>query len=355
MKSKQNDAELIAEAYANVEPIEVQEEMLGALASGAGAVARGAGAAARGVGKALVSEPAKKIYKGAGTALKKTAETVGGAAIGATAGAAEGVAKAVGGIAQGAVEGVTGGVQGAIDGATGGIGKATTGAVEGLAGSIGSEDGEHKDAPMRNITKRKMSREELQASIQTAEGVVGIKDGERKEGKHTQTSTELKQRLSDAIKEGDLDDGDAMAIRQMERKTKNVEDAEIVSDTDGAEHDAPVEVDMTQNPDPESLEVSKEVEEPAMDLPPITIGAVMPEPMNHQDRSEMEMAKAELYKLEKYSFKLGQMLDLLPSLEGWTASKITKAADYLSSVYHKLDYDLNGDNDGIHSEDHEGH
>ena len=49
------------------------------------------------------------------------------------------------------------------------------------------------------------------------------------------------------------------------------------------------------------------------------------------------------------------MLDHLPALEGWTASKITKAADYLSSVYHKLDYDLHGDDDGIKSEDHEGH
>ena len=122
-----------------------------------------------------------------------------------------------------------------------------------------------------------------------------------------------------------------------------------------AEHAAPEEVDMSQNPEPASLEVSKEVEEPAIDVPSITVGPVMPEPMNHQDRSEMEMAKAELYKLEKYSFKLGQMLDLLPSLEGWTASKITKAADYLSSVYHKLDYDLNGDDNGIHSEDHESH
>ena len=298
MKSKQNDAELIAEAYTNVEPLEVQEEMLGAIAAGAGAAARGAGAAARGVGKALTSEPAKKIYKGAGKVVKKTAETAGGAALGALGGAAEGAAKAVGGVVQGAVEGTVGAVQGAIDGATGGIGKAAKGAV-------GMEDGEHEgeDAPMKNVTKRKLSSEEIQAKLGKAP----------------------------------------------------TEDAEIVSDTDGAEHDAPVEVDMTQNPDPESLEVSKEVEEPAMGLPPITIGAVMPEPMNHQDRSEMEMAKAELYKLEKYSFKLGQMLDHLPALEGWTASKITKAADYLSSVYHKLDYDLNGDDDGIHSEDHEGH
>ena len=33
------------------------------------------------------------------------------------------------------------------------------------------------------------------------------------------------------------------------------------------------------------------------------------------------------------------MIGNLDSLEGWTASKITKAADYLSSVFHYLDYE----------------
>ncbi len=127
-----------------------------------------------------------------------------------------------------------------------------------------------------------------------------------------------------------------------------------------AEHAAPEEVDMSENPAPESLEVSKEIEEPEV---PASLAIVAPsiqpsveaERVNHEDDSEMQMAKAELYKLEKYSFKLQQMLDHVPALEGWTASKITKAADYLSSVYHKLDYDLHGNEGGICSEDHEGH
>ena len=34
------------------------------------------------------------------------------------------------------------------------------------------------------------------------------------------------------------------------------------------------------------------------------------------------------------------MMKELPALEGWTAAKITKAADYLGSVFHKLDYDF---------------
>ena len=35
------------------------------------------------------------------------------------------------------------------------------------------------------------------------------------------------------------------------------------------------------------------------------------------------------------------MVQELPGLEGWVASKITKASDYLSSVFHYLDYEMN--------------
>ena len=57
---------------------------------------------------------------------------------------------------------------------------------------------------------------------------------------------------------------------------------------------------------------------------------------------EVQMARAELYKLAKYSIKLHEMLKGVPEeagLEGWVQSKITKAADYISSVYHHLDYE----------------
>jgi len=51
------------------------------------------------------------------------------------------------------------------------------------------------------------------------------------------------------------------------------------------------------------------------------------------------MARAELLKAAEYATKLFNHLENLDNLEGWTASKITKAADYLSSVYHALEYD----------------
>ena len=57
---------------------------------------------------------------------------------------------------------------------------------------------------------------------------------------------------------------------------------------------------------------------------------------------EVQMARAELYKIAKYAIKLHEMLKGVSEaegLEGWVQSKITKSADYIGSVYHHLDYD----------------
>jgi hypothetical protein len=57
---------------------------------------------------------------------------------------------------------------------------------------------------------------------------------------------------------------------------------------------------------------------------------------------EVQMARAELYKIAKYAIKLHDMLKGVSEeagLEGWVQSKITKSSDYISSVYHHLDYE----------------
>ena len=61
--------------------------------------------------------------------------------------------------------------------------------------------------------------------------------------------------------------------------------------------------------------------------------------VDESDPSEIHMAKAELRKLAEYSQKLYDMVDQVEGLEGWVASKITKASDYVSSVYHWLEYE----------------
>jgi hypothetical protein len=59
----------------------------------------------------------------------------------------------------------------------------------------------------------------------------------------------------------------------------------------------------------------------------------------HVDR-EGAMAKSDLYKLANYSLKLFKKLHDDDQLEGWVQAKITKAADYIASVYHYLEYEM---------------
>jgi len=58
---------------------------------------------------------------------------------------------------------------------------------------------------------------------------------------------------------------------------------------------------------------------------------------------EVQMARSDLYKAAKYSIKLHDILKNVSEeqgLEGWVAAKITKAADYLSSVKHYMEYEM---------------
>jgi hypothetical protein len=55
---------------------------------------------------------------------------------------------------------------------------------------------------------------------------------------------------------------------------------------------------------------------------------------------EGAMAKADLYKLAKYSMKLFKDMQDDTQLESWVQAKITKAADYIASVYHYLEYEM---------------
>ena len=64
---------------------------------------------------------------------------------------------------------------------------------------------------------------------------------------------------------------------------------------------------------------------------------------------EVEMARSELYRAGQAAVALEKMLHHVSEqqgLEGWVQAKITKAADYLESVYHYLDYEMKGS--GMH-------
>lgn len=92
-------------------------------------------------------------------------------------------------------------------------------------------------------------------------------------------------------------------------------------DTDapmGAGPDAgPMSADISSMPDPQQ-----------MDIP------------NSEVDHEGAMAKADLYKLANYSLKLFKKIQDDDQLEAWVQAKITKAADYIASVYHYLEYEM---------------
>jgi hypothetical protein len=56
------------------------------------------------------------------------------------------------------------------------------------------------------------------------------------------------------------------------------------------------------------------------------------------DHSESRMARADLYRAAKNAMKLFELVHTGQELEGWVQAKITKAADYLDSVYHYMEY-----------------
>ena len=73
---------------------------------------------------------------------------------------------------------------------------------------------------------------------------------------------------------------------------------------------------------------------------------------------EGAMAKADLYKLANYSLKLFKKVQDEDQMEAWVQAKITKAADYIASVYHYLEYEMEFsefgaklENSGIYNEE----
>ena len=87
-----------------------------------------------------------------------------------------------------------------------------------------------------------------------------------------------------------------------------------------------------------------------MDMPGAEIQSQNNTETQENDPSEIEMALSELHKLAEYAPKLKEIVAELPSLEGWVSSKITKASDYISSVYHWLEYQQHEDCGG-HNQD----
>ena len=89
---------------------------------------------------------------------------------------------------------------------------------------------------------------------------------------------------------------------------------------------------------------------PEMDHTPEPVSTTTDVVGLHGDESDREgaMAKADLFKLANYSHKLYEQLSDEDQLESWVQAKITKAADYIASVYHYLEYEMKFSEYGKH-------
>ena len=68
--------------------------------------------------------------------------------------------------------------------------------------------------------------------------------------------------------------------------------------------------------------------------------AAVSEPSVPEMDDEGSFAKQQLHDMEKYSRELSQMLTDTTQLESWVQAKLTKAADYLKTVKHYVEYGM---------------
>jgi len=72
-------------------------------------------------------------------------------------------------------------------------------------------------------------------------------------------------------------------------------------------------------------------------------GQLMPQSYNEHPDHEVQMARQELYRTAKLAIMLHEMLRDVgenQGLEGWVQRKLTRAADYIESVFDYLDYEM---------------
>jgi hypothetical protein len=72
-------------------------------------------------------------------------------------------------------------------------------------------------------------------------------------------------------------------------------------------------------------------------------GSPMPQTYNQHPDHEVQMARQELYRAAKLAFMTHELMKQVSErqgIEGWVASKITRAADYIETVFDYLDYEM---------------
>ena len=88
---------------------------------------------------------------------------------------------------------------------------------------------------------------------------------------------------------------------------------------------------------PEPTDMTSSHMAPSAEMPIEPNAGLLP---NGELDNEGAMVKADLFKLAQYSYKLFKKIEDNDQFESWVQAKVTKAADYIASVYHYLEYEM---------------
>ena len=198
-----------------------------------------------------------------------------------------------------------------------------------------------------------------------------LKDRPVKENQMKKIKKEGKSDYEVGYKDGDtavlsIDDKTAMQMKAKPTVTSlknldtmaNLKEKEIEEEPNEISYDDAKEKGL-DNPDKADISKDKDISDYELKR-----GMAIQKAMDDQEKNEghMEltndigkddyvddegrMAKSQMYKTGKYAMKLHDMLDDMEQLPAWVQAKLTKASDYLSAVYHYLDYEFarRGDN-----------
>ena len=126
----------------------------------------------------------------------------------------------------------------------------------------------------------------------------------------------------------------------LEKKLKDGGAVELEENEDDSYYIDQIKRDLEELDDKEANEYLEDLSKAILKLKRLE------EDSNFVDH-EGRHAKMQLQKAAEYSIKLAKMMDDMTQLPSWVQSKITKASDYMSAVYHYLDYEMTSSQDNL--------
>jgi len=132
-----------------------------------------------------------------------------------------------------------------------------------------------------------------------------------------------------SVTTNDAAEAEKLAKKGIDVKLTDMNEENNINNKDNSYYIDQIKRDLEELDDKEANEYLEDLSKAILKLKKI----------NENMDDEGRMAKSQMYKMQGYVNKLSRMLDDGAQLPGWVQSKLTKASDYMSSVFHYLEYE----------------